>query len=58
MKKLELYIHIPFCVAKCAYCDFYSMPVDNDTKSDYVDAVIKQINRESPSHSHYIVSNI
>ena len=58
MKKLELYIHIPFCVAKCAYCDFYSMPVDNDTKSDYVDAVIKQINRESPSHSHYIVSSI
>lgn len=23
MKNLEIYIHIPFCVRKCEYCDFY-----------------------------------
>ena len=25
-KELELYVHIPFCVKKCAYCDFLSGP--------------------------------
>lgn len=26
MKRIGLYIHIPFCLQKCAYCDFYSIP--------------------------------
>ena len=25
-RPLGLYLHIPFCKAKCAYCDFYSLP--------------------------------
>ena len=25
-EKLGVYIHIPFCRAKCDYCDFYSLP--------------------------------
>ena len=28
MRALELYIHIPFCVRKCKYCDFLSGPVN------------------------------
>ena len=31
-KELELYIHIPFCVRKCNYCDFLSFPADEDTQ--------------------------
>lgn len=31
MRELSLYIHIPFCVRKCLYCDFLSFPVDHDT---------------------------
>ena len=31
MKELSLYIHIPFCVRKCLYCDFLSFPVLEDT---------------------------
>ena len=27
-KNMELYIHVPFCVKKCAYCDFLSFPAD------------------------------
>lgn len=27
---ISLYIHIPFCSSKCAYCDFYSLPVSLD----------------------------
>lgn len=37
--KLGLYIHIPFCKSKCAYCDFYSGKAD---KSDY-DAYVFQL---------------
>jgi oxygen-independent coproporphyrinogen-3 oxidase len=37
-----LYVHIPFCVRKCAYCDFYSLPVEPDIIASYVDAVIAE----------------
>ena len=43
MKNLELYIHIPFCVHKCIYCDFLSAPADDKTKSSYVKALINEI---------------
>jgi oxygen-independent coproporphyrinogen-3 oxidase len=34
--EIELYIHIPFCVRKCAYCDFLSGPADEGTKARYL----------------------
>lgn len=37
-----LYIHIPFCVRKCPYCDFYSV-TDRGLQTAYVDAVIEEI---------------
>lgn len=40
---LELYIHIPFCVAKCAYCDFLSAPSDEKTKRQYMSALCQEI---------------
>ncbi len=42
-KELELYIHIPFCVRKCAYCDFLSAPADEKTREQYVEALVKEI---------------
>ena len=36
MNGLEIYIHIPFCVKKCDYCDFLSAPADLETKEKYV----------------------
>ncbi len=38
-----IYIHIPFCVSKCRYCDFVSFPCDADAKKQYVDALIKEM---------------
>ena len=40
---MELYLHIPFCVKKCAYCDFLSAPATDDTIQDYVGALKKEI---------------
>ena len=37
MKELELYLHIPFCVKKCNYCDFLSAPAGEETRTAYVE---------------------
>jgi oxygen-independent coproporphyrinogen III oxidase len=39
-----LYVHIPFCVKKCSYCDFYSLPSRLDTMEAYVQAVLHEAN--------------
>jgi oxygen-independent coproporphyrinogen-3 oxidase len=41
-KKGGIYVHIPFCVQKCPYCDFYSI-TDLSLKSRYLKALIKEI---------------
>ena len=41
--ELELYIHIPFCVRKCAYCDFLSGPQTEEVIEKYVEALILEI---------------
>ena len=40
---LELYIHIPFCLRKCGYCDFLSAPADEQTRESYVQALCAEI---------------
>lgn len=42
-KELEIYIHIPFCVRKCAYCDFLSGPAQEEEQEHYVEALLKEI---------------
>lgn len=46
--ELELYIHIPFCVRKCAYCDFLSFPCEESVRETYVRALISQIRSQQP----------
>lgn len=43
VKDLGIYIHIPFCVRKCAYCDFLSAEADEETKTVYTDALCREI---------------
>ncbi len=43
MKKLGLYIHIPFCLRKCPYCDFYSLEYSEELKTQYVSAAVSCI---------------
>ena len=41
-KQVALYIHIPFCVKKCNYCDFLSFSSDDDTRKKYLDALRRE----------------
>ncbi len=57
-KDLGLYIHIPFCVKKCDYCDFLSAPADENTKREYVQALITEIKSYKELASEYLVKTI
>lgn len=43
MKPLELYIHIPFCISKCNYCDFLSAPATAQERQSYVESLCGEI---------------
>ena len=45
-------MHIPFCVKKCAYCDFLSGPADDQTKRVYVDAVVREMESMKEKYSN------
>lgn len=53
---LELYVHIPFCVRKCQYCDFLSSPSDEETKDRYIEALLKEIRAAEHTENYEIVS--
>lgn len=53
---LELYVHIPFCVRKCQYCDFLSGPSDEETKDRYIEALLKEIRAAEHTEGYEIVS--
>lgn len=53
---LELYVHIPFCVRKCQYCDFLSGPSDEETKDRYIEALLKEIRAVEHTENYEIVS--
>lgn len=57
-KKLELYIHTPFCVKKCDYCDFLSFPGDSKTQIQYVHALLQEIRFWGPLMKEYEVPTV
>jgi oxygen-independent coproporphyrinogen-3 oxidase len=57
-KKLGIYIHIPFCVKKCSYCDFISAPCTDTQKEAYVNALIREIKETSPRLCDYSVDTV
>ena len=44
MKSIGLYIHIPFCVKKCGYCDFTSYRGNEYQIDEYLDYLEKELN--------------
>lgn len=57
-KSLELYIHIPFCVQKCKYCDFLSAPADETVKEAYMKALCREIIEKSRDYQAYVVTTV
>ncbi len=56
---LSLYIHIPWCVRKCPYCDFNSHKAGNDAPRDrYVAAVVADIEREAQAGAGRTVGTV
>ena len=58
MKKLGLYLHIPFCLRKCRYCDFYSAPSDKGARTEYVRALCAHLAAEAPALRDYEVDTV
>lgn len=42
-KELGIYVHIPFCIKKCAYCDFISYPNKLEMQEKYVKKILEEI---------------
>ena len=42
-RELELYVHLPFCLKKCDYCDFLSGPSDPDGRAAYIQSMLREI---------------
>lgn len=58
MRNLEIYVHIPFCIKKCLYCDFLSFPADEDTQNAYVEALLSEIAYYGTKCRDYCVSTV
>ena len=58
MKNLEIYLHIPFCVQKCAYCDFLSAPAGLGTQEQYMQALLQEIQGRAKEYEAYRVSTV
>ena len=55
---LGLYVHIPFCVQKCNYCDFLSFSADEKRKRQYIDTLVREMKSWREKISDYEVDTI
>ena len=58
VRPLGLYIHIPFCKAKCVYCDFYSLPHGEDRMDAYTDALCAHLTEAAPLAASHTVDTV
>ena len=58
MEKLGIYIHIPFCVSKCGYCDFCSHTPKKGETERYLNALLLNMQDFSVSAKDYSVDTV
>lgn len=58
MRELSIYIHIPFCVRKCLYCDFLSAPAHDGETESYVNLLLREIEEQSIFYGDHRVISI
>lgn len=49
--RLSIYIHIPFCVQKCAYCDFLSAPATLEVQEQYLHILMQEIRQKAAEYA-------
>lgn len=57
-KNLSLYVHIPFCVKKCNYCDFLSGPASEAVKESYVNVLCQEIEKEAAFYPEHRIETV
>lgn len=57
-RTLGIYVHIPFCVKKCEYCDFLSMPAGRDVQEQYMRALLREMETKKSTARGYVVDSI
>ena len=57
-KPLGIYVHIPFCIQKCLYCDFLSAPSDDAIRESYVNALLAEIDAQAPLYKGFQVHTV
>lgn len=58
MKPIEIYIHIPFCMQKCRYCDFLSYAAADEVKEKYLVALVEEISYYAKDFAEYEVDTV
>ncbi len=58
MKDLSLYIHIPFCISKCYYCDFSSFTNINHKIDEYINSLIIELDLYKDKIKDYSIKTI
>ena len=59
MKSLGIYVHIPFCVQRCLYCDFCSFANAEDSlASEYVDELCRRIEAQADTMADSLVNTV
>ncbi len=58
MNELGIYIHIPFCIKKCDYCDFVSVKLNDGLIEEYINDLIKEIEIYRKLISKYVIDSI
>lgn len=47
MQPASVYVHIPFCISKCRYCDFNSIALKEPVEHRYIEALLREISKAS-----------
>jgi oxygen-independent coproporphyrinogen III oxidase len=58
MKDLSLYIHIPFCKSRCAYCGFLTFANKSGCIAPYIKALIKEIKIKAKKSGKYLIESV
>lgn len=58
MEKAGLYVHIPFCLSKCAYCDFTSFAETDEVKEKYTDSLSLELEKISQHTGNVVFDSI